>query len=76
MSLDQIEEKAKSDMARDPSHIHYFFGCDPEYPLFIILVHIYRDKKTVKELIKVRSSGLAFHQQEFFNIRDLIGWFK
>jgi hypothetical protein len=37
---------------------------------------MYRDKKPVKELIKVKSTGLHFHDQVFANIRELITWFK
>jgi hypothetical protein len=37
---------------------------------------MYRDKKPVKELIKVKSSGLYFHEQAFANLRELIAWFK
>jgi len=37
---------------------------------------MYRDKKPIKELIKVKSSGLYFHEQAFANLRELIAWFK
>ena len=37
---------------------------------------MYKDKKPIKELIKVKSSGLYFHEQQFSNIKDLITWFK
>lgn len=76
VSIDQIEERVKADMSRDASHIHYFFGCSEEYPQFFILVYIYKDKRPIKELIKVRSQGLFFHEQQFQNVRDLIVWFK
>ena len=76
MSVEQIEEKVKTDMARDLTHIHYFFGCHEDYPQFFILVYIYKDKKPIKELIKVRSMGLYFHGEQFQNVKDLIIWFK
>ena len=74
--IEQIEEKAKADMSRDSSHIHYFFGCHEDYPQFFILVYIYRDRKPIKELVKVRSMGLYFHEQQFQNLKDLVIWFK
>ena len=30
----------------------------------------------IKELIKVRNSGMYFHDQVFSNLRELISWFK
>ena len=63
-------------MGKDPSLIHYFFGCSPKYPQYFMLIYMYRDKKPIKELIKVKSTGLNFHDQVFANIRELITWFK
>ncbi len=37
---------------------------------------MYKDKRPIRELIKVKSSGLYFHDQQFSNVRDLITWFK
>ena len=37
---------------------------------------MYREKKPIREFIKVKSSGLYFHEQQFANIRDLTTWFK
>jgi len=41
-----------------------------------MLIYMYRDKKPIKELIKVKNTGLYFHDQVFSNIRELIAWFK
>lgn len=76
MSLDQVEEKIKSEMGKDPSHIHYFFCTTTEYPQYFILVYMYKEKKPTRELIKIRSSGMFFHDQQFQNLRELINWFK
>ena len=37
---------------------------------------MYKERKPTKELIKVRSSGLSFHGEQFQNLRELIIWFK
>ncbi len=74
--VEKIEEKAKIEMGKDPSLIHYFFGCSPKYPQYFMLIYLYREKKPVKELIKVKSTGLHFHDQVFGNIRELTTWFK
>lgn len=63
-------------MSRDSSHIYYYFGASEDYPQYFILVYMYKEKKPIKELIKVRSTGLYFHDQQFQNIRELINWFK
>lgn len=76
LPLEQIEEKVRTEAAREQSYIQYFFGCSPEYPQFFILVYMYREKKPVKELIRVKSDGLYFHDQVFRNIRELISFFK
>ena len=63
-------------MSHDNSLIYYYFGVSEEYPQFFMLIYMYKDKKSIKELIKVKSSGLYFHDQQFSNVRDLITWFK
>ena len=63
-------------MQVDGSHIYYHFAASEEYPQYFLLVYMYRDKKPVRELIKVRSSGLSFHDQQFTGIRDLVTWYK
>jgi hypothetical protein len=66
----------KMEMSKDPNLIHYYFGCSAEYPQYFLLIYMYRDKRPIKELIKVRNNGLYFHQDVFPNIRELISWFK
>lgn len=66
----------KRQTAGDSSRIYYYFAVTEEYPQFFLLIYMYKDKKPIKELIKVKSSGLYFHEQQFSNIKDLITWFK
>jgi hypothetical protein len=37
---------------------------------------MFKDRSPIRELIKVRSSGFYFHDQQFSTTRDLIAWFK
>lgn len=37
---------------------------------------MFKDRNPIRELIKVRSSGFYFHDQQFSTTRDLIAWFK
>lgn len=59
--LDVIEEKLKLERQKDNTIIHYYFGCSKELPEFITLLYIERDNKVVREHIKVKDDGLAFH---------------
>jgi len=63
-------------MIADSAHIHYFFAVSEEFPQYFLLIYMYKEKKPIRELIRVKSSGLYFHEQQFYNIRDLIAWFK
>lgn len=63
-------------MIADSSHIYYYFAVSEDFPQFFLLIYMYKDKKPIRELIKVKSSGLYFHDQQFSTIRDLIAWFK
>lgn len=63
-------------MQANNNNIYYYFACSPEYPQYFILIYMYKDKRPIKELIKVRSTGLYFHEQQFQNLKDLIIWFK
>lgn len=56
-------------MTKDPSHIHYFFCTSSDYPQYFILVYMYKEKKPTRELVKVRSSGMHFHDKQFQNLR-------
>lgn len=42
LTLDAIEEKVKSEMGKDPSHIQYFFGASADYPQYFILIYMYK----------------------------------
>lgn len=75
-TVEEIENTIKRDMSTDSSHIYYYFGVSEEFPQFFLLIYMYRDKKPIRELIKVKNSGLYFHDQQFSNARDLIAWFK
>ena len=48
-------------MQNDSSHIYYYFGVSEDYPQYFLLIYMYKDKKPIRELIKVKSSGLYFH---------------
>ena len=74
--MEEIERQVKRDMAADSSHIYYYFAASEDYPQYFLLIYMYRDKKPIRELIKVRNSGLYFHDQQFATIRDLIVWYK
>jgi hypothetical protein len=37
---------------------------------------MYREKRPVKELIRVKPDGLYFHDQIFHSLRELISFFK
>lgn len=37
---------------------------------------MFKERNPIRELIKVRSSGFYFHDQQFSTTRDLIAWFK
>jgi len=63
-------------MLNDSSHIYYYFATSEEYPQHFLLIYMYKDKKPIRELVKVKNNGLYFHDQQFANIRDLIIWFK
>ena len=71
-----IENQVKRETSSDNSHIYYYFGVSEDYPQSILLIYMYKDKKPVKELIKVKSSGFYFHEQQFSTTRDLVAWFK
>ena len=75
-TVEEIENTIKKDLTTDSSHIYYYFGVSEEFPQFFLLIYMYKDKKPIRELIRVKSSGLYFHEQQFSNIRDLIAWFK
>jgi hypothetical protein len=66
----------KRETKNDSSHIYYYFGVSEDYPQFILLIYMFKDPKPNRELIKVRSSGFYFHDQQFSSTRDLIAWFK
>lgn len=76
LTIEQIEDKVKAEMNKDPSHIQYFFGASAEYPQFFIIVYMYKEKKPTKELLKIRNSGISFHDEQFPSLRELIVWFK
>lgn len=71
-----IENQVKRETSTDNSHIYYYFGVSEDYPQYILLIYMYKDKKPVKELIKVKSTGFYFHEQQFSTTRDLVAWFK
>lgn len=75
-SIEQIEERVKKEMQQNSNNIYYYFGCNEEYPQYFMLIYMYKDKKPIKELVKVRCTGLYFHDQQFQSIKDLIIWFK
>lgn len=35
-----------------------------------------KESKFVKELIRVKDTGLMFHDQSFDNLKELTNWFK
>ena len=76
VTIEQIEDKIKSEMAKDPNRIQYFFGASPEYPQYFILIYMYKEKKPTKELLKIKNFGITFHEEQFPNLRELIVWFK
>lgn len=63
-------------MLADSGHIYYYFGASEDYPQYFVLIYMYKEKKPIRELIKVKYSGLFFHDQQFASLRDLITWFK
>lgn len=74
--IETIENQTRRETKQDSSHIYYYFGVSEEYPQFILLIYMFKDKNPTRELIKVRSSGFYFHDQQFSTTRDLIAWFK
>lgn len=74
--LDQLEEKVRAEATKEQSYIQYFFGCSHEFPQFFVLVYMYKEKRPTKELIRVKSDGLYFHDQIFTSLRELIAYFK
>lgn len=66
-----FEEKKKSSQ-----RIPYFFSFTDEKPLFLILTYI-PDKMEIKhELIRLKAEGLFFHNKNFFNLDELINYYK
>lgn len=39
-------------------------------------MYIEKENKIVKEFIKVKDDGLAFHGERFTSVKDLVQWFK
>ena len=48
VTIEQIEDKIKSEMAKDPNRIQYFFGSSSDYPQYFILIYLYKEKKPTK----------------------------
>lgn len=76
LALDVIEERLKLDRQKDSNIVHYYFGCSNQLPEFVTLLYIEKDNKVVREHIKVKDNGLAFHGESFLSIKDLVQWFK
>ena len=66
-----MQEKQKASQ-----RIPYFFSFVEEKPLFLILTYI-PDKMEIKhELIRLKPEGLFFHNKNFFNLDELINYYK
>ena len=73
---EEVEERLKQERQKDPSIVHYYFGCNSEFPRFVVLYYMPRESKFVKELIRVKDVGLVFHDQTFPSLKELTMWFK
>ena len=63
-------------MNANNSHIYYHFAASEKFPQYFLLIYMYKEKKPIRELIKVRNTGLFFHDQQFTGIRELVAWYK
>lgn len=74
-SVEEFENKLKEERA-NKNYTPYLFTILSEYPQFIIMGHCAKIGQVVKEYIKVKPSGLFFHNEFFTNLEDLANWFK
>lgn len=73
---EDVVEKLKQETQQNPSIIHYFFGCSVEFPKFVVLYYIPKENKLVKELIRVKDTGLLFHDRSYGSLKELTTEFK
>jgi ABC-type Zn uptake system ZnuABC Zn-binding protein ZnuA len=48
VSLEQIENQVKRETQSDNSHIYYYFGVSEDYPQYVLLMYMYKDKKPIR----------------------------
>jgi transcription elongation factor SPT6 len=70
-----IVQMLKQEKRANPSRIPYYFTINEQYPQFLLLHYIPKEK-TVTEYIKVKPRGLFFHEAYHTSLNYLIGWFK
>lgn len=75
-SIEDLEEKLKSDKMKDPMIIHYLFTINSAFPQFIILAYIPKPNYVTKEYIKVKPNGLFFHNEYMFDLNEVAKYFK
>lgn len=73
--LKSIEVSLRNEKKSNPAMNPYCFTISPNYPQFLILIYIPKEK-IITEYIKVKPKGLFFHDAYHPNISFLISWFK
>jgi len=74
--LDMIEAELIADKQQDSKRIPYYFGCFETSPHYVVLCYLLNRNEIIKEYIKIKPSGLFFHNQIFQTLPSLILWFK
>jgi len=73
--LTYLENTLKQEKRNSPKSIPYYFTIVPEYPQYLVLCYIPKEK-VIQEYIKVKPHGLFFHEAYHTNMNFLISWFK
>jgi len=76
ISMKVIEDHLNQEQQKNKDIISYCFAILPEYPQYVILAYYLKKDKLIKEFIKVKPQGYAFHENTHKNLAYLIGWFK
>lgn len=74
-SQNNIIDLLKREKKSRPSNIPYYFTILEQYPQFLVLYYLPKDKP-VSEFIKVKPRGLFFHEAYHTSLNYLISWFK
>lgn len=74
--VEEICKVLQEEKQRDPGKIPYYICFNEEMPQYAILCYIYHRQKLRFESVKIKPEHLQFHSQSFFNLDQVIQFFK